>query len=222
MKDLLPEDRPREKLLRHGAAALGDNELVALVLGNGRRQTGALGVANELLHERGGIHGLARSRCDELTPLPGIGPAKAAQLLAALELGRRTLTPAPDERPQFLKPEDAATYLLAAFGARPTEHFGVVLLDTKHRVIKTTVVAVGALNATAVEPREVFREAIAGGAAGVVVFHNHPSGDPYPSPEDVALTRRLQSAGNLVGVELMDHIVLGDARYCSLKEMRRI
>ena len=155
-------------------------------------------------------------------PLSGVGPAKAAQLLAAVELGRRTLTPTPDERPQFLKPEDAATYLLAAFGARPTEHFGVVLLDTKHRVIKTAVVAVGALNATAVEPREVFREAIAGGAAGIVVFHNHPSGDPYPSPEDVVLTRRLLSAANVVGIELMDHIVLGDARYCSLKEMNRI
>jgi DNA repair protein RadC len=221
MKDLSPDDRPREKLRRHGAAALGDNELVALVLGSGRRRLDALGVANELLRARGGLHGLARSTCDDLTPIAGVGPAKAVQLLAALEVGRRTLTHAPGDRLQLRSPRAAAEYLLPSFGSRSTEHFGVVLLDSKYRVLRTTVVAIGTLNSAAVEPREVFREAIIGAAAAIVVFHNHPSGDPTPSTDDEELTRRLRAAGTLVGIDLVDHVVLGDARYCSLKEMGR-
>jgi DNA repair protein RadC len=217
MKELSPDDRPREKLLRHGAAALGDNELVALVLGSGGR-TGALGVANDLLRARGGLHGLVRSSCDEMSAVAGVGTAKAAQLLAAIELGRRTLTHAPGARVRLRTAGDAARFLLPAYGARPTEHFGAVLLDSQHRVIRTSVVAVGTLNATIVEPRDVFREAIAGGAAAVLVFHNHPSGDPSPSPDDLALTRRLAAAGTLMGVDVVDHLVLGDARYVSLRE----
>jgi DNA repair protein RadC len=219
MKDLSPDDRPREKLLRHGAAALGDNELVALVLGSGHARTGALEVANELLKARGGLHALVRSTCADLARISGVGPAKAAQLLAALELGRRTLAHAPGARVQLKTPRDAAAYLLPAFGSRGVEQFGVVLLDTKHRVLRTALVAVGTLNATVVEPRDVFREAMLGAAAAVVVFHNHPSGDPTPSDDDTDLTHRLAAAGTLLGIEVIDHIVLGDVRYCSFKEM---
>ena len=222
MKDLSPDDRPREKLLRHGVAALGDNELVALVLGNGSRRTGALGVANELLKAQGGLHGLVRSTSDDLARVVGIGPAKAAQLLAALELGRRTLAHAPGERVRLRTPRDAAAYLLPAYGSRPVEHFGVVLLDSKHHVLRTTVLAVGTSNTTVAQPRDVFREAVLGGASAVVVFHNHPSGDPTPSPDDVDLTRRLAAAGALMGIDLVDHIVLADAGYCSLKEIGRV
>jgi len=222
MKELSPDDRPREKLLRHGVAALGDNELVALVLGSGCPRTGALGVANELLRTRGGLHGLVRSSCDELARVAGIGPAKAAQVIAALELGRRTLAHAPSARIRLQTPRDAAAHLLPAFGSRPVEHFGVVLLDTKHRVLRTTVVAIGTLNATVVEPRDVFREAMLGAAAAIVIFHNHPSGDPSPSPDDVELTRRLAAAGTLMGIDVVDHIILGDARYCSFKEMGQL
>lgn len=218
MRDLSPEDRPREKLWRHGASALGDNELVALVLGSGCRSNGALTVANDLLRSLGGLRGLVRSNCGDLSRVPGIGLAKAAQVVAALELGRRTLTHAPSARVQLRTPRDAAAYLLPPFGSRPVEQFGVVLLDTRHRVLKTTVIAVGTLSATVVQPRDVFREAMLGSAAAVVVFHNHPSGDPTPSPDDVVLTRRLAAAGTLIGVELIDHLILGDARYCSLKE----
>jgi len=219
MKDLSPGDRPREKLRRHGAAALGDNELVALVLGSGCAGAGSLAVANALLAARGGLHGLLRSTGDDLARVAGVGAAKAAQLLAALELGRRTLAHAPGARVRLRSPRDAAAYLMPAFGSRPVEQFGVVLLDTKHRVLRTTVVAVGTLNATVVEPRDVYREAMLGAAAAVVVFHNHPSGDPSPSPDDVELTRRLAAAGALIGIDLVDHIVLGDARYCSFKEL---
>jgi DNA repair protein RadC len=222
MNDLSPDDRPREKLRRHGAAALGDNELVALVLGSGFPGTGALAAANELLKTRGGLHGLARVSCADLERVSGIGEAKAAQLVAALELGRRTLAHAPAARVQLRTPRDAAAYLLPTFGARPVEHFGVVLLDGKHRVLATTVLSIGTSNATVVEPRDVFREAILGGATAVVVFHNHPSGDPSPSPEDLALTARLAAAGSLMGVALVDHVVLGDVRYCSFKEMGRL
>ena len=218
MKDLSPDDRPREKLTRHGVSALGDNELVALVIGHGSREAGALSVANNLLAAFGGIHGLARCAPGELSRVPGIGPARAAQVAAALELGRRTLAKAPRARLQLGNPRDAAAYLLPRFGSRAFEQFGVVLLDTKHRVTRTTVLMSGALSSSVVEPRDVFREATLGGAAAIVVFHNHPSGDPTPSPEDVDLTRRLAAAGVLLGIDLVDHVILGDVRYYSFME----
>jgi len=222
MKELSLDDRPREKLLRHGVAALGDNELVALVIGQGSRIGGALSVANDLLAAHGGIHGLARSAPDELARVAGIGRARAAQVVAALELGRRTLARSPTARLRVGNPREAAAYLLPRFGSRPTEQFGVVLLDSKHRVTRTTILSSGTLNTSIVEPREVFREAALGSAAAIIVFHNHPSGDPTPSPEDVELTRRLASAGELMGIDVVDHIVLGESRYCSFKEMGRL
>jgi DNA repair protein RadC len=222
MKELSPDDRPREKLLRHGAVALGDNELVAVVLGSGRHRTSALGVANELLKAHGGLHGLVRTSAAALSRVAGIGDAKAAQVLAAIELGRRTLMRAPAARVQLRRPGDTAAYLLPAFGSRATEQFGVVLLDTKHRVMRTVIVATGGLNATIVEARDVYREAVMGGAAAVVVFHNHPSGDPTPSPDDFALTRRLSAAGLLMGIDLVDHMILGEARYFSFREVGRL
>jgi len=222
MKELSLDDRPREKLQRRGARALGDNELVALILGSGSSRAGALGLANELLNVHGGLHGLARSTSHDLVRVPGVGRAKAAQLIAAFELGRRTVAHAPGARVQLRTPREAAAFLLPEFGSRPVEHFGVVLLDSKHRVLRTSVVATGTLNITIVLPRDVFREAMLGAAAAVLAFHNHPSGDPSPSPDDVELTRRLAAAGNLMGIELVDHIVLGDARYCSFKEAGRL
>ncbi len=218
MKELTPGDRPREKLLAHGAQALGDNELVALVVGNGCRSRDALAVANELLAARGGLHGLLRSTADDLQRAAGIGLAKAAQVLAAVELGRRTLTMAPRHRLQLLKASTTAAFLMPAFGNRPVEQFGLVLLDTKYRVIRTAIVAVGTLNGTVVEPRDVYRQAAMGSAAAIVAFHNHPSGDPTPSPDDVELTRRLRAAGMLMGIELVEHMILGDAKYFSFKE----
>jgi DNA repair protein RadC len=222
MRTLSPDDRPREKLLTRGVTTRGDNELVALVLGSGRRGAGALDVANELLAARGGLHGVARSTVGDLARVSGIGGAKAAQLLAALELGRRALAHAPSARVRLGSAHQAAMYLLPAFGSRPVEHFGVVLLDAKSRVLRTIVIATGTLNTTVVHPRDVFREAILGEAASVIAFHNHPSGDPTPSDEDHVLTRRLVSAGVLMGVDLIDHIILGDARYWSFRDAGRI
>ncbi|HKB09210.1 MAG TPA: DNA repair protein RadC [Vicinamibacterales bacterium] len=218
MRNLLPDDRPREKLRRHGVAALGDNELLALVIGHGSRGGDALTVANALLAAHGGLHGLMRCSADECRRISGIGAARAAQVVAALELGRRTLARPPSARLQIRNADDAAVYLMPRYCGREIEQFGVVLLDTKHRVLRTAVLASGTLNSTIVEPREVYRAATAGGAAAIVVFHNHPSGDPTPSPEDVDLTRRLAAAGRLLGIDLVDHLILGEGRYWSFKE----
>ena len=218
MKELSPDDRPREKLRSHGASALGDNELIALVIGNGSRRGNALTVGNEVLAAHGGLHGLTRCTCDDLVRIAGIGRARAAQLVAALELGRRSLVRAPSARTRIIGPGEAAAFLMPRFGGRAVEQFGVLLLDTRHRVVRTAVLAVGSLNSSAVQPREVFREAAIGGAAAIVVFHNHPSGDPLPSPDDVDLTRRLTAAGTLMGIDVVDHVVLGDTRYYSFKE----
>src|SRR5262245_56581337 len=159
MKDLSLDDRPREKLLRHGAAALGDNELVALILGHGTRRGSALALANELLAVHGGLHGLTRCSCHDFVRLAGLGHARAAQIVAAVELGRRTLTHARSARVRVNDPHEAATYLLPRFGGRAVEQFGILLLDSRHRVIRTAILAVGTLNTSAVLPREVFREA---------------------------------------------------------------
>jgi DNA repair protein RadC len=221
MKDLSPDDRPREKLRSHGATALGDNELIALIIGNGTRRGNALSIANALLAAHGGLHALTRCEVDDFARIAGIGRARAAQLVAALELGRRTLAQAPSARLRIRGPEDAASHLMPRFGARGVEQFGIMLLDAKHRVMRTTVLAVGTLNSSIVEPRDVFREAAIGGAAAIVVFHNHPSGDPTPSPDDVALTRRLVAAGALLGIDVVDHLILGDVRYASVMEAKR-
>ncbi len=218
MKTVEPHDRPREKLQRLGYGALGDNELLAIVLGHGRARATALDLANAVLAAIGGVHGLVRARADDLRRVPGIGGARAAQILAAVELGRRTLTRAARERAQIASPRAAAELLLPQYGNRPVEQFGVVLLDTKHRVLRTVVLSVGTLDSSIVHPREVFGAAVAAGAAALVLFHNHPSGDPKPSDDDVALTRRLSAAGVLMGIEVIDHIILADARYYSFRE----
>jgi len=222
MKSVAPHDRPREKLERLGAGALGDNELLAIVLGHGAPRAGALELANAVLAAIGGLHGLARASLDDLRQVPGIGAARAAQLVAAVEAGRRTLVRGRRERPQIVTPRDAAALLLPQFGSRPVEHFGVVLLDTKHRVLRSTLLSVGTLDASIVDAREVFREATRGGAAAIVLFHNHPSGDPTPSEDDVELTSRLVRAGELLGIDVIDHVILAETRFCSLRDMKRM
>jgi DNA repair protein RadC len=218
MKTVAPHDRPREKLERIGAGALGDNELLAIVLGQGMARASALELANAVLTTVGGLHGLVRATIDDLRRIPGIGDARAAQLVAAIEAGRRTLVRGRRERLQILSSRDAAELLLPQFGSRPVEQFGVVLLDTKHRVLRVSLVSIGTLDASIVHPREVFREAAGGGAAAIIVFHNHPSGDPKPSPEDVALTRRLIRAGETMGIDVLDHVIIAEHRFHSMRD----
>src|SRR6188508_305265 len=157
MKAVAPHDRPREKLERLGAAGLGDNELLALVLGTGSRARNALDVANDLLEAVGGMHGLTRVAIGDLQRVAGIGRARAAQVLAAVELGRRTLTRGGVERPKLRSPAQLAAYLLQLYGAAAVEQFGVVMLDTKHHLIRVRIIAIGTLDSTVVHPREVFR-----------------------------------------------------------------
>jgi DNA repair protein RadC len=221
MKTVAAHDRPREKLQRLGVGALGDNELLAIVLGHGRALSSALDLANAVLGSAGGVHGLVRARPDDLRQVRGIGAARAAQILAAIELGRRTLMRAGQERLQVTSARALAQYLLPQYGNRPVEHFGVVLLDTKYRVLRTRVLSVGTLDTSVIHPREVFREAAAGGAAALVLFHNHPSGDPDPSRDDVELTARMVAAGVLMGIDVIDHMILADVRYYSFREHGR-
>ena len=222
MKAVAPHDRPREKLERLGAAALGDNELLALVLGTGSRGRDVLALANRLLENTAGLHGLTRAGVGTLRSVDGIGRARAAQVLAAVELGRRTLVRPGRERPRLNTPRELAAHLLPLYGAHAVEQFGIVMLDTKHRVIRTKIVAVGSLDTTVVHPREVFREATAASAAAIVLFHNHPSGDPSPSTDDLVLTTRLVNAGDVMGIEVVDHLILADQRYYSLVESGRL
>ena len=219
MQGLAVDDRPREKLARHGAGVLGDNELVALVIGHGRAGRDALALANDVLVGLGGLRGLSRSRPEQLTVARGVGPAQASRLLAAVELGRRTLVASGPGRPQFRRGADAGAYLLPLFGAYPVERFGVLLVDARYRLLGTRLLAIGSLTSVSAHPRDVFREALLAGAAAAIVFHNHPSGDPEPSRDDIALTARLSDAGGLIGVPILDSIVLGDDRFCSLRDM---
>ena len=222
MKAVSRHDRPREKLERLGPAGLGDNELLAVVLGSGSRGRDVLELANRLLERAGGLRRLPRATLDELNGIAGIGRARAAQILAAVELGRRTLVPVLHDRPRLHTPHEVATYLLPQYGASAVEQFGVAMLDSKHRLIRIKIIALGSLDTAVVHPREVFREAIAASASVIVLFHNHPSGDPTPSPDDLVLTSRMVSAGLVVGIDVVDHVILADQRYFSLVESGRI
>ncbi len=216
LRDLPAEERPRERLARHGIAALSNRELLAVLLGTGSRRRSALQVAEGLAGR--GLRGLAGCTLHDLEAEPGLGRAKAARVLAALELGARLATEGHREAPVLATPEGAARYLLPRYGARPVETFGLLALDVRHRLKHESVVSVGCLTSSLVHPREVFREALAARAAALVLFHNHPSGDPEPSAEDLSLTRRLAAAGSLMGIEVLDHLVLGAGRHVSLKE----
>ena len=218
MKSVAPHDRPREKLERVGAGGLGDNELLAIVLGHGVPRASALELANAVLDAVGGLHGLARASTDDLRRVPGIGGARASQLIAAVEAGRRTLLRARRDRQQFKSSREIAEFLVPQFGSRPVEQFGVILLDTKHRFLRTTLLSVGTLDASIVHPREVFRAAANAGASALVLFHNHPSGDPAPSDDDVALTRRMMRAGELMGITVLDHVIIAESRYFSMND----
>ena len=217
LQNLSPQDRPREKLEAHGVAALGDNELLALILGHGTPGQSALSVANALLAVSGGAHGLTRVSPSQLALVPGVGSALACRVQAAVELGRRTLVVVPPVRRQFVDPRDVAEFLLPRFGAYPVERFGVMMLDTKRRLIRVQLISIGTLDATHAHPRDVFREAISGGAAAIVAFHNHPSGDVEPSRDDIRITRQLAAAATVIGIDLDDHMILADTRYFSMR-----
>lgn len=215
----LPEEaRPRERLRAVGSEALGITELLAIVLGTGTRGRGVVPLAEHLLSEFGSLQDLSQARLEEIDGVKGVGPAKAAALIAAFELGRRAHGPAPEARYTVRTAEDAARLLLPPMRFLDREHFRVVLLNTKHEVLVVAPVAVGNLDSAPVHPREVFKEAVRRSAAAVIVAHNHPSGNPEPSGDDLAITERLQAAGKVVGIDVLDHLVIGNGTYVSLRE----
>lgn len=216
VRDLPVEDRPRERLARLGPQALSNRELLAVLVATGSRRASAIDVAEGLLG--GGLRGLAGRSLAELEGEHGLGRAKATRVLAALELGARLASEPRAPAAVFGTPEASARYLLPRYGARPVETFGVLALDVRHRLKHEKVISVGCLTSSLVHPREVFKEAVHARAAALILFHNHPSGDPEPSAEDVSITRRLASAGTLMGIEVLDHVILGAGRFVSLKE----
>jgi len=220
IRDLPADLRPRERLAYAGAASLSAAELLAIILRVGGRGENVIRMAERLLAQFGGIAGLAQAGYDELCLQHGVGEAKAAQILAAMELGKRLAATLPHDRPQVRSPADVANLLMLEMGLLPQEHLRTVLLDTKNRVIRVVNVYAGSLNTAVVRVGEVFREAIRANSASIIVVHNHPSGDPTPSPEDVRMTEMLVDAGKLLDIEVLDHVVIGHNRYVSLKERR--
>jgi DNA repair protein RadC len=211
-------DRPQERLFRHGAEVLSDAELLALLLRTGAPGERALDAAASLLRSRGGLPGLARSVAPELLRARGIGPAKAASLLAAFELSRRIAGRRLRAGTTFRDPSDVFAHFHPQLRDAPQERFAIVLLDGRHRVLREEVISLGTLTASLVHPREVFRPALRDCAAGLILVHNHPSGDPTPSAEDREVTERLAAAGELLGVCVLDHVIVAERGYCSLRE----
>jgi DNA repair protein RadC len=218
LKDIPSDDRPRERLIAVGAEALSHAELLAILLRTGTKRESAVLLASRVLKECGSLRGIVDLSIDELTSIRGIGPAKAVQLRAGIELGRRLARSQQGETLTIRKPSDAANFMMEELRYLKKEHFVCLFLNTKNHVIHRETLSVGTLNASLVHPREVFRAAIKCSSASIICLHNHPSGDPTPSPEDVTLTRRLQEAGELVGIDVLDHLVIGDNRFISLKE----
>ncbi len=218
IREIPTDERPRERLIGYGADMLSTSELLAVLLRTGTEKYSAIGLAEHLLARFDNIRGVAGATIEEMSEVHGIGPAKAAQIKAAIEFGRRLIAASPEERPKIRSPRDVYNLLGPSLRDEKREHFQALLLDTKNGVMRTKTISVGDLSSSIVHPREVFVEAIRHGAASLIVAHNHPSGDPAPSPEDIAVTRRLAEAGELLGIELLDHIILGDSRWSSLKE----
>jgi DNA repair protein RadC len=217
IKDLQKEDRPRERLASVGPSALSNAELIGILLGSGLRGINAVQLGQRLLSSFSGLGGLQRASLQELERLRGIGRVKAIQLKAAIELGRRLATHNPVEKPQIQSPEDAAELLQYEMSLLEQEHLRVLLLDTHNRLISIAEVYRGTLNSSHIRVGEVFRDAVRIGAAAVIIAHNHPSGDPTPSPEDVAVTKALIQAGRLLDIEVLDHLIIGQNCFLSLK-----
>jgi DNA repair protein RadC len=216
--DLPLSERPRERLLKLGSEALSAQEILALILGRGIKGESVMVTSQKLLSRFGNLKGVANASVEELTEISGIGPAKAAQIKAAFELSKRLDAGADEKTKPILKsPEDVAAVVRSQLKGKKKEHFVVLCLDTRNRLISCRPVSIGSLDTNIVHPREVFKEAVSCSAASVIFVHNHPSGDPEPSKEDVELTKRLVKAGEIVGIEVLDHIVVCDRRYLSLK-----
>ncbi len=218
IRDLPISERPRERLLKLGVEALSAQELLALILGRGIQGESVLLTAQNLLTKFGNLKNMASASIEELTQVKGIGVAKAAQIKAALELGKRLEEYSNEGKKIAIKsPEDVVKAVKNKLKGKKREHFLALSLDTRNHLINVHTISIGSLDSSVVHPREVFKEAISSSAASVIFVHNHPSGDPTPSVDDIKLTRRLFEVGEITGIEVLDHIVICDKAYLSMK-----
>ncbi|MCD6390446.1 MAG: DNA repair protein RadC [Dehalococcoidia bacterium] len=219
VRDLPLSERPRERLLKLGSEALSAQEILALILGRGIKGESVMVTSQKLLSRFGNLRGIANASVEELMQISGMGPAKTAQIKAAFELSKRLEADVGEKpRPALLSPEDVVAIVRSQLKGKKKEHFLVLCLDTRNRLINCMPVSIGSLDTSIVHPREAFKEAVSSSAASVIFVHNHPSGDPEPSKEDVELTKRLAKAGEIIGIDVLDHIVVCDKSYLSLKD----
>jgi DNA repair protein RadC len=220
VRDLPPSERPRERLIQLGPESLSQQELLCCILGRGIAGESVLVTAQRLLRAFGTLRGIAEASVEQLAKVRGVGHAKAVQLKAAVEVARRIAPVSNAARSQAIETAETAAELVRPYLLdKKKEHFVALLLDNRHRLIRLQSIAVGSLSASVVHPRELFKEAIAASAAAVILAHNHPSGDPEPSDHDVALTKRLVQAGTLLGIEVLDHLIVGAEGTVSLKAL---
>jgi DNA repair protein RadC len=215
------DERPRERLIKLGAAGLSDAQLLAIILRTGDTKKSAIGLAREILFRFGTLQEIESAASAELNEIKGVGPAKTAQLKAALELGRRLMrsgSNVSEKKPFFKNSREVFEYFRPVFFGLKKEKFLCALLDTKNRIFKENIVSEGTLTSSPVHPREVFRDAIKEAAASVLFVHNHPSGDPSPSRDDINITKRLVETGSVVGIRVLDHLIISDTKYLSLME----
>ncbi|HEX7057899.1 MAG TPA: DNA repair protein RadC [Bacilli bacterium] len=218
LRDVPIEERPRERMLQFGAQALSNAELLAILLRTGTYSESAVTLANRILMEAGGLRNLVEMSPDQLVSIKGVGTAKAVQVKASIELGRRLARTVRNDMVAVRSPHDVAQFIMEDLRYLQQEHFICLFLNTKNHIIGQETLSIGSLNSTIVHPREVFRAAIKRSSASIICAHNHPSGDPTPSQEDIRLTKRLMEAGELIGIDVLDHLIIGDGHFISLKE----
>lgn len=218
IRDFPQDERPRERFIQNGPASLSNHELIAILLRTGTKDESVLQLSNRLLTNFEGLRLLKDATLEEMTEIKGIGQAKAIQILAAVEIGRRITNLNYTDRYVIRSPEDGANYVMNDMRFLSQEHFVCLYLNTKNQVLHKQTIFIGSLNASIVHPREVFREALKRSAASIICLHNHPSGDPAPSREDIEVTKRLVECGKLIGIDVLDHLIIGENKFVSLKE----
>ncbi|MGQ9618524.1 MAG: RadC family protein [Candidatus Aminicenantia bacterium] len=222
IKDLPENERPRERLERYGTNYLSDAELIAILIRTGTKEASALDIAKALLSETKGLAKLFSMDFKELSSIKGIGKSKASAILAAVELGRRGVREIGEGKIKIKGPEDVYSYLLPEFKGVKKEKFGILILDTKNHIKSEKIISEGDIQTSIVHPREIFYHAILELAASIILFHNHPSGDPTPSAHDREITMKAVSTGKMIGIGVLDHVIIGDGLYYSFKEKGEI
>ncbi|MGD9677322.1 MAG: DNA repair protein RadC [Vulcanibacillus sp.] len=218
IRDIPVSERPRERMSKYGAVSLSNVELIAILLRTGGPNESVIQLANSVMAKVETLEGFYDISLEELTNIKGIGPAKAIQIKAGIELGKRVVRQLPQVKYSIHSPKDAAEYLIDDIKFLKQEHFIILLLDTKNQIISKETISIGTLNSSIVHPREVFKPAIKKSVSAIILAHNHPSGDPTPSKEDIEITKRLTKAGEILGIDVLDHIIIGDSKYISFKE----